>query len=933
MTNAIALLRSILAFAPEIDAEHARAKLPPDELRFTLELGSATQAPELDAQIKLLLASDRFVLQALDVGPATAGRFHALRFPTLERTLPQQELFDIGYELAAQLGLTSAEPDLGIQVFRDPTPAQPGPAAEASVLGSICWADGAPPADAHWAVKTARLDRAWELARGEGILVGQPDTGVTPHPELGGDMLDLTRAANIMDGSADPTDPLRPGAANPGHGTSTSSVLASRATGRILGAAPAARVVPIRCIDDVKVFNTAPVAAAIAHAVAQGCQVISMSLGGVAGRALHVAIRDAVQHDVIVVAASGNCVGLVVWPARYREVIAAGGTGPADRPWKGSSRGSRVTISAPAEFVWRAERTSAGDPPDKVSASQGTSYATALIAGAAAVWLSRHGRGRVIEEARRRGITVARLFTIALKVTARTPMNWDVDLGAGILDAEKLVNLALADIPRGGLEGADQDEGDGWEEEFLREQLGAGPRDAEFPMALFEAELSAIAVSQAKFDQGLSGLTPEAKVEGTRPSRRLQEAVRASADPRLQRFGQASGATVSRPPVSAPALDLTRLRLALPTKAMPESAAGADALEAARSYLTGDGGAELVERVSKVVETTAAPKVERDFVLGSVRSFVDEMRTGVVASASGRLGLEALILLKGRPALRVRGGTVNEEDPQAEQWGTPIFMLKSGSRFEENIGAVGRIDLDGVHLGTGYVVGDGLVLTNRHVLQLLAYPTPQRNNPAQWVLQGGQCCIDFADQPSELTTDTKYGIDAVMQAGPLHVDYEVLDLHKADFAILRVQTRSVTGNRPLPVPLVLSRNPGWMAPNKEVVIVGYPARPGTLPRAPDGSVDRAGLERLRGLFGADYGTKFFSPGIVKASPATVPITSFHDATTLGGSSGSLVATIDAPLKAVGLHFGGAWRSENYAHALAGLFGHGYLDVPGINWEA
>ena len=65
----------------------------------------------------------------------------------------------------------------------------------------------------------------------------------------------------------------------------------------------------------------------------------------------------------------------------------------------------------------------------------------------------------------------------------------------------------------------------------------------------------------------------------------------------------------------------------------------------------------------------------------------------------------------------------------------------------------------------------------------------------------------------------------------------------------------------------------------------------------------------------------------------MPITSFHDTTTLGGSSGSLVATIDAPLKAVGLHFGGAWRSENYAHALAGLFGHGYLDVPGINWEA
>ena len=65
----------------------------------------------------------------------------------------------------------------------------------------------------------------------------------------------------------------------------------------------------------------------------------------------------------------------------------------------------------------------------------------------------------------------------------------------------------------------------------------------------------------------------------------------------------------------------------------------------------------------------------------------------------------------------------------------------------------------------------------------------------------------------------------------------------------------------------------------------------------------------------------------------MPITSFHDATTLGGSSGSLVASMDAPLRAVGLHFGGAWRSENYAHGLAQLLARGFLDVPGIHWGA
>lgn len=933
MANAIEKLRHVLASAPDVDVGRAGVGLPPDELRFTLELVPGNDPSALRAQIGQLLGCNRFVLQALEVGAASAGLFQVLRFPTLERVFPQQDQFDISYELADHLRLVSVEPDLGIQVFRDPIPLQSRPAAEASLLGAFCWADGQAPADLLWAVRATKLDRAWQLGRGEGVLVGQPDTGITSHAELAGDMLDLERAADLIDGDADPTDPLTSGTANPGHGTATSSVLASRPGGRITGAAPAARVVPIRCIDDVKVFNTAPVAAAIAHAVAQGCHVISMSLGGIAGRAMHAAIQHAVARDVIVVAASGNCVGLVVWPARYPEVVAVGGTGPTDRPWKGSSRGPRVTISAPAEFVWRAERSTLSDPPDKVSPSQGTSYATALIAGSAAVWLSRHGRDPVIQEARKRGVTVARLFTAALKATARTPEEWDIDLGAGILDAERLVQLALGDIPQGSLESVAPGDDSAWAQELLLEQFGPETCDGTFPMARFQAELSAIAVSQAKFDQQLSGLTAEAKTEGTQPSRRLREAVRSSTDSRLRRFGQAPVASVSRPPLPAPKLDITRLKLALPAGAVAETADGTDALESARAFLQGDGGGKLMEATREIVRTTSAPQSERDFVLDSVHNFVHEMRTGTVQSAKGRLGLEALILLKGRPALRVRQGGVDEADPRAEQWGTPIYMLKSGSRFKERMDAVGRIDLDGTHLGTGYVVGDGLVLTNRHVLQLIAYPTPKRNQPAQWVVKDGECCIDFAEEPSALTSASKFRIVEVVQAGPMHIDFEAIDLTKPDFALLRVQAISWSGRNALPAPLELSRNAGWMAPGKSVAIVGYPARPGILPRAPDGSVDREGLDRLQALFSADFGTKFFSPGDVKTSKAGVPITSFHDATTLGGSSGSLVASMDAPLRAVGLHFGGAWRSENYAHGLAQLLARGFLDVPGINWGA
>ena len=97
-----------------------------------------------------------------------------------------------------------------------------------------------------------------------------------------------------------------------------------------------------------------------------------MSLGGIWSRSLRAAIQRAVARDVIVLAAAGNCVGLVVWPAAYPETLAVGGTNIADKKWKGSSSGSAVDFSAPAEFVWRADRKSPAAPNDVVSGGQGT---------------------------------------------------------------------------------------------------------------------------------------------------------------------------------------------------------------------------------------------------------------------------------------------------------------------------------------------------------------------------------------------------------------------------------------------------------------------------------------------------------------------------------------------------------------------------------
>ena len=170
-----------------------------------------------------------------------------------------------------------------------------------------------------------------------------------------------------------------------------------------------------------------------------------MSLGGIPASALHRAIRRAVDADIIVMAAAGNCVRLVVWPARYDECIAVAATNSDDQPWPGTCRGASVDISAPGQNVYRAVVPPSGpSAADTVGQGQGTSFAVALTAGVAALWLAHHGRDTVVSAARARGETVQAMFRRLLQSTARRPTPWDShQMGPGIVDARALLEADL----------------------------------------------------------------------------------------------------------------------------------------------------------------------------------------------------------------------------------------------------------------------------------------------------------------------------------------------------------------------------------------------------------------------------------------------------------------------------------------------------------
>ncbi|HEX6577438.1 MAG TPA: S8 family serine peptidase [Jiangellaceae bacterium] len=316
--------------------------------------------------------------------------------------------------------------------------------------------DGAGAQSAHlpgtenprWALESMRVPGAWtqEPSRGAGISVAQPDTGVTAQPELQPG-IDTARQRDLLDNDNDATDPLTRRwwwMDNPGHGTATASVVMSRDPGTVTGSAPGSSLVPLRAIRSVVLVFDGDVARAVEYARRSGCHVITMSLGGVGfSPALRAAINAAIDDGIIVLAAAGNQVGFVVSPANYAEVVAVAATNVRDEPWSGSSHGQLVDISAPGESVHTARaRKGADGPVFSVGRSAGTSFAVALTAGVAALWLAHHGRENLISRYGKAALQA--VFIDLVRRTARRPTGWDgSQYGAGIVDADALLARAL----------------------------------------------------------------------------------------------------------------------------------------------------------------------------------------------------------------------------------------------------------------------------------------------------------------------------------------------------------------------------------------------------------------------------------------------------------------------------------------------------------
>lgn len=280
---------------------------------------------------------------------------------------------------------------------------------------------------------------AHRVEQGSGVIVAVLDTGVSPHPTLDPFLLP---GYNAINGSSDARDLATASDTNQdgivdslvGHGTMIAGIIHQ--------VAPESMILPIKVLDADGFGDAFSITAGVRHAIASGAQVINLSFSSpVESESLEQALSDADEAGIVVVASIGNNNRREsVYPAAFHGVIAVAATTMTDQRASFSSYGTRVDICAPGVGIVGTM------PDDGFATADGSSFSSALVAGAAA--LVRHNVGSQVPVVQR---VWTKLAEGAVPIDSLNP-GFTGLLGVG--------RLSLNGILHGSC-GADMDDGSG----------------------------------------------------------------------------------------------------------------------------------------------------------------------------------------------------------------------------------------------------------------------------------------------------------------------------------------------------------------------------------------------------------------------------------------------------------------------------------------
>ena len=252
--------------------------------------------------------------------------------------------------------------------------------------------------------------------------------------------------------------------------------------------------------------------------------------------------------------------------------------------------------------------------------------------------------------------------------------------------------------------------------------------------------------------------------------------------------------------------------------------------------------------------------------------------------------LEAIIIPGERPVIDIKNDQfLHVPEP---------FLDLNDPPYSDKINAVipsiGRIDLPdhpAPYAGTGFLVGPGLLMTNRHVAEIFTMGLGRKDLRFR---SDGRVEVDFRRETTDQERDD-FRISKVLMIHPYW-----------DMALL-----SIDGPVAQRRPLMLSVEAPENLLDRKIAVIGYPAFD-----------HRNNVDVQREVFKNRFSVKRMQPGLLRTRADLLSFgktvsTITHDSSTLGGNSGS--AVIDASTgKVVALHFAGIYLKENYGVSAADL---------------
>jgi endonuclease G len=304
--------------------------------------------------------------------------------------------------------------------------------------------------------------------------------------------------------------------------------------------------------------------------------------------------------------------------------------------------------------------------------------------------------------------------------------------------------------------------------------------------------------------------------------------------------------------------------------------------------------------------TISYPSLTESRAAGVAEQALDSwsrFRRGQALSEGDKARIEAIVLPNGlRPAFDVNNDTYTDLP-------NPWQSFNAHRPFLNNcIRAIGRVNIPGhprlQYAGTAFIVGDGLLLTNRHV--------------ADEFCETGGASLLFTPGVSP-SIDMKQEVGTTGSA-ELKITEAILVLSDWDAALLRIARMP-----PNVKPLSLAGSPPASSSGRLAGIVGYPALDTR------GSTEEI-LQQIQ-IFRAIFNKKRLQPGRLLGAKQTISFgrnvnALAHDCSTLGGNSGSAVIDVESET-ILGLHFGGEYLIANYAVPAWELAADQHLHAQGV----